>query len=293
MKINTLIKNFTPDTYLYNLNITLTNAILDKFRDIKYVIMQGSNYRAKDFAEKLANTLLNIDNRFFTLINLTGTNSFVAYRVDDVLCVSHGMGNTSILTFLHNITKVLYYAGNTDLEYIRVGTSGGIGIPPGSVVLTNTAYMPNLIAGYTISAIGNDIIYPTNMNKQLNQLILMAQPSNLAFRILEGNTIAANDFYLGQARMDGAIKPKFDLKKRQEYFEKIKALNILNFEMESTGLASFCNRAEIPATQIATTLVNRELGDQVSISPEQLAEYSNHAQLVAINYITAVKNNLI
>ena len=69
--------------------------------------------------------------------------------------------------------------------------------------------------------------------------------------------------------------------------KKIKQLNILNFEMESTALASFCNRAQIPATMIAVTLLDRMLGDQIIVSPELLAKYADHAQTVAINYLKA------
>jgi uridine phosphorylase len=193
---------------------------------------------------------------------------------------------------LHNLTQVLYFAGNSDLEYIRIGTSGGIGVEPGSVVLTDTAYMPNLIAGYKVSALGKDIIYPTVMDKVLNQKILQAQHQSTSFKLLVGNSIAADDFYLGQARFDGAIKPRYTIESRNSYFEKIKVLNILNFEMESTGLASFCNRAQIPATMIASIIINRLNGDQVTISTETLNKYSDHSQEVAINYVLCNQHNL-
>ena len=126
------------------------------------------------------------------------------------------------------------------------------------------------------------------MSTALNDRILKAQPKEQKFKLLIGNSIAADDFYMGQARFDGVVKPKYDEAKRRAYFDKIKALNILNFEMESTGLAAFCNRAEIPATMIAVTLLNRMEGDQVSASSETLAMYSERSQQVAINYLASM-----
>ena len=290
MKINDLIKNTPDSACLYNLNLSLNETTLKKFYGIKYVIMQGSPLRTHTLAEKIAGLFLNIDSNFFTPVTLFKTQTFVAYRIDDILCVSHGMGNSSITTLLHNLTKVLYLAGNTELEYIRVGTSGGIDIEPGNVVLTKTAYMPNLIAGYKVSAIGKDIISNT-YEPWLKKRILAAQPPGLGFNVLEGNTITADDFYLGQGRFDGAIKPKYDLNTRNAYFLKVKGLGILNFEMEATGLASFCNRADIPATMIAVTLLNRLLGDQVKESADKLAQYSENSFVVVLNYLNSIKNN--
>ena len=49
-----------------------------------------------------------------------------------------------------------------------------------------------------------------------------------------------------------------------------------------SAMGAFCNRAEIPATMIAVTLLNRFKGDQVSSTPEQLAEFSDRSQSVVI-----------
>jgi uridine phosphorylase len=40
---------------------------------------------------------------------------------------------------LHEITKILDYAGATEVIYIRIGSSGGLGLEPGTVVITETA----------------------------------------------------------------------------------------------------------------------------------------------------------
>lgn len=285
MIINEFLKDHSLNAYLYNINLTLSEKELEQFSGISYVCMQGSPVRAKDFAGKLARMLWGLNMANFEPKNMLKDSAFHCYRVGNVLSVSHGMGTASMLTLLHSISTVMYFAGNHDIEYIRIGTSGGIGIESGSVVLTDTAYMPDLVAGYKVSALGRDVVYPTGMSIVLNNKILAAQPTTLEFKVLSGNSIAADDFYLGQARFDGVLKPSYDAEKRRQYFAKIRQLNILNFEMESTALASFCNRAEIPATMIATTLVNRMESDQVTATPEELVKYSDRSHIIALNYL--------
>lgn len=282
MKINEL--NIGKN-YLYNFNMVITKQILNEFRGIKYVCMQGSSDRSLEFAIRLAKSFLKIDVKYFVPVNLLPTSKYKCYRVGDILSISHGMGNPSILSMLHDLSILMYFAGNYNCEYIRIGTSGGINIVPGTVVITKQAFMPNLVAGYKMSPLGRDIIYPTNMNLQLNARIIKAQPHDLGFKILEGNSIAADDFYLSQCRFDGAISPSYDEMNRKKYFEKIKELNILNFEMESTALASFCSRAEIPATMVAVTLVNRIEEDQIILTNDELEKFSLRSQEVILNYL--------
>lgn len=55
-----------------------------------------------------------------------------------MLSISHGIGNPSAAIILHETTKMLQYAG-VDLStvvFLRIGTSGGLGVSPGTVVLT-------------------------------------------------------------------------------------------------------------------------------------------------------------
>ena len=283
MNINPLLTH-RHENYLYMLNLELNAATLAQFSGVRYVVMQGSANRTQAFARQLATTILNINPNYFTPLDLTPTSHYSSYRVANILMVSHGMGNTSILGLLQDLTKLLYYAGNTQLEYIRVGTSGGIGLEAGSVVVTQQAYMPDLSPFYLMPSLAKTIQVPTNFNLALSQRIISAQPG-LPFKLILGNSIAADDFYLGQARFDGALNHQHSHAEQQAYFARAQALNICNFEMESTAMAAFCNRVNIPATMIAVTLLNRLLGDQISATPEQLNEYSARSQLVTTNYL--------
>jgi len=276
---------FMQEHYLYNLNIFINQEVIDKFHGVKYVCMQGSGDRAKALAQKLAKVTLGIEETYFTPQNLFKTAKFEVFRVGNILSVSHGMGTISIMNLLDDITKLMKASGNTDLEYIRIGTSGGINIAPGSVVVTDTAYKPDLTTGYPMTILGKEIIFPTQMDASLNERIIKAQPEIEQFNLYRGNSITADDFYLGQCRFDGAIKPRYDENMRQKYFKKIMALNIYNFEMESTAIASFCSRANISASMIAVTLIDRLNGDQVTATAEELDNFADRAHTVAINYL--------
>lgn len=284
MRINPFLKEI-DEKFLYLFQLELTPENLDKFRDIRYVIMQGSSKRAANLAKKLAKQVLAQDTRFFEPVNLVTTSNFAVYRVGSILAVSHGMGNVTIDALLHAVTKLLHYAGNKHFEYIRVGTSGGIGVEPGTVVVTQNAFMPNLAQYYTTYELDRQINIATGMNHELVERIIQAQPSDLPFSVVVGNSIAADDFYLGQCRYDGAMIARKDKEWRAGFFEKVREHNIRNFEMESTAMAAFCNKAEIPATMIAVTLLNRFDGDQINATAEQLSEYSDRSQAVVINYL--------
>jgi len=171
MKINPILEN-NPEKHLYLFDIELNQQTLEQFSGINYVIMQGSSKRSEVLARKLADKVLKIDSRFFKSVNLVNTSDYAVYRVGNILSVSHGMGNVTIDALLHAVTKLLYYAGSHNVEYIRVGTSGGIGVEPGTVVVTKNAYMPNLAPYYTTYELGQRIDTPTNLDHKLVERIL-------------------------------------------------------------------------------------------------------------------------
>lgn len=51
------------------------------------------------------------------------------------------------MVILHETLKLLHYAGATDVSFYRIGTSGGLGLEPGTVVLT-TSSMNALLEPY-------------------------------------------------------------------------------------------------------------------------------------------------
>ena len=49
------------------------------------------------------------------------------------------MGNPSISILLHELAKMLEYSGATDYCFFRIGSSGGLGVPGGTVVISDSA----------------------------------------------------------------------------------------------------------------------------------------------------------
>lgn len=44
-----------------------------------------------------------------------------------LLVFQHGMGTPSLSILLHELFKLIHYAGCKDVTFFRLGTSGGIG----------------------------------------------------------------------------------------------------------------------------------------------------------------------
>lgn len=49
------------------------------------------------------------------------------------------MGLSSISILLHEVLKLMYYAKVEDPVFFRIGTSGGLGVEGGTVVVSNGA----------------------------------------------------------------------------------------------------------------------------------------------------------
>ena len=58
------------------------------------------------------------------------------FKVGPVLSISHGMGVPSLSILMHEVIKLLWHAGVYDATFFRIGTCGGIGLDPGSVVVS-------------------------------------------------------------------------------------------------------------------------------------------------------------
>ena len=271
---------------LYHLGLKKTpqrlHQLQEMFGGVKYVCMGGSPERAMTFGNKAA-VELGIPKSEGAIQAIGKTERCHMFVVGPILSISHGMGMPSISIFLHEVTKLLDYSGCTDVKFIRIGTSGGVGVEGGTVVITENAINAKLEPKHTKTMLGKDHSFPTQLNGPLAQDLLAASEG---IETVMGNTMGTDDFYEGQGRRDGALKPPYSIQDRMEFLQKIHdQAGVRNIEMESTEFASFCNRAGIPGAIVCVALLNRLKGDQVESSPEQLAQYSDNAQAVVINYI--------
>ena len=116
--------------YLYHLGLTKHDA--EHYRDIKYLVIGGTNDRMTKFAYQIAQEL-GLQEKHVESVGMH--KRYVIYKVGPVLVCSHGMGGPSISILLHEIGKLLKYAG-ADCVWLRIGTCGGLGVEGGTLVLS-------------------------------------------------------------------------------------------------------------------------------------------------------------
>jgi len=266
---------------LYHLGLDTTQD-LSIFKDVKFVCMGGSAVRAASFAEDLRK-------RFTPDVEgppqpVGKTERYHIYKVGSILSASHGIGMPSMLIMLHEVAKLLHYAGATNVQYIRIGTCGGIGSEPGTVCVTTAGCIGTLEPVYEAIELGERKKYSAAVDSALVERLIQVA-GELKIPAVSGMTMGTDDFYEAQGRLDGALRPSFTEADKMAFLKKAYDAGVRNIEMESTAFAAFCQRAKIRGGIICAALVNRLNGDQVTSTPQQLGEYSLHAQTVVSEYM--------
>ena len=80
-----------------------------------------------------------------------------------------GFGCLSIA--LHEVVKLLHYAEATDVSLIRMGTSGGLGVEPGNVILTKNGYDATLQEGYEVTTAGKKTRFPSPSGENSRDIV--------------------------------------------------------------------------------------------------------------------------
>nr|KAF6320304.1 uridine phosphorylase 1 [Myotis myotis] len=214
----------------------------------------------------------------------TGTDRFVMFKVGPVLSVSHGMGVPSMAIMLHEVLKLLYHARCSGVTAIRLGTSGGIGLEPGSVVITRQAVDACFKPEFEQLVLGKRVVRGTDLDAGLAQELLQCSADLGEFPTVMGNTMCTLDFYEGQGRLDGALC-SYTEQDKQEYLRAAHAAGVRNIEMESSVLAAMCSACGLPAAVVCVTLLDRLRGDQVSSPHDLLAKFEQRPQRLVVHFI--------
>lgn len=277
-------------------DLTLKGKDLVKlFGDVRIVCMGGSANRMEHFAQRIATEIPEFGVDPKKLSPIGKTERFTLHKVGPVLSVSHGMGIGSIRVLLHELTKLLYYAAKSTrgildrVEYIRIGTSGGIGAKIGQVVLSTRAIHPRTLTPVDeIYRMGETHQFPAEFDAALRARIVAAQEN---LDVVTGDTLTSNDFYEEEPNLFGALDAGYGKTEQREWVEKLKHLDIKNVEMEAAALAGFCGRAVIPAADVCAVL--DRMGERVTATVEEMARYSDRAQTVVIRYLRSRLPDLI
>uniref|UniRef100_A0A8D0EEJ3 Uridine phosphorylase n=1 Tax=Salvator merianae TaxID=96440 RepID=A0A8D0EEJ3_SALMN len=263
---------------LYHLDLgTKTHNLPAMFGDIKFVCVGGSPNRMKAFAQFMHKELgLEGDGKDIKDI-CAGTDRYSMYKVGPVLSISHGMGVPSISIMLHELIKLLHHAKCCDVTIIRIGTSGGLGIEPGSVVITDIAVDSFFKPQFEQVILDNVVVRSTELDRDLAEELLEYSRECKDFPTLLGHTMCTYDFYEGQGRLDGALC-SFSHEKKLEYLKRAYNAGVRNIEMESTVFAAMCRLCGLKAAVVCVTLLNRLEGDQIRAPHEVLVEYQQRPQ---------------
>ena len=288
------------DDFLYHLGLNPKGEDMSRlFSDVKFVCLGGRRHLITEFAETVADELGDtsaVQIPYGMRPSTIGkTDRFTMYKVGPVLISSHGMGQPSMSILLHEVAKLLSYAGAQDPIFIRLGTSGGIGVDPGSVVVTTEGVNGYLKSEYELPILGKRVVRPAIFQPEVVESIVEAakirpetRSMSKAGRIVPGKTMAADCFYEGQGRLDGAIC-EYSPDDKMEFLRQAHAAGVRNIEMESLQFGAFTHRLGIRAATCCVTLLNRLEGDQVRSTPEQLHEWDQAPGKVVLSYI---KNEL-
>ena len=273
--------NGDPDC-LYHFGILQTRAELrEQFGDVRFVCMGGTAHRMESFARLLQNKFEITE----PIVDLAAKGQrYAMFKVGSVLSVSHGVGSPSFIVALHEIVKLLEYASCKDVTFFRLGTSGGIGVQPGTVVVSTGAVSDTLEECYDFRVLGKIVKRPCILDQELAQSLVDFGATLPNVRVVPGKTMGASDFYEAQGRLDGAIC-EYSARDKAAFLQTLKERGVVNIEMEAAMFSAFCNHLKLRAAIVCVTLVDRLRGDQISTPKSVLLEWQDAPMTVVAEYI--------
>lgn len=274
------------DVY-YHFGVSSQDAILEPLRGVKAVIMAGSAGRIKEFAQQWSEI-----NGDAEIVCFPKEDRFVTRYTAGVLFASHGMGMPSASIATQELMRMLFFLKGGELDamddvfWARVGTSGGVGLPGGTVVVSTEGLMADL-KPYRVLQGGEGNYWFDGRFPQESCDAILAANIDADFDVQVGKTVAGNEFFLEQFRLDGAICMESPASK-MAWLEWIHENGVRNIEMEGAMLAGYLNHWGFSKFgMICCTLLNRLDGDQVTSSPAQLHKYSEDSGVALFNYLRA------
>lgn len=281
------VLNGSHEDVYYHFGVSSSDPVLDKLADVRAVIMAGSGGRIKEFAQRWS--------------ELNGGSEIVAFPKEDrfvtrysagVLFASHGMGMPSASIALQELMRMVFFLKRGDLAamdevfWARVGTSGGVGFPGGTVVVSSAGLMADLKPYRVLNGGTGEYWFDGHFPAATYQAIIAAN-AGVDFPIVSGKTVAGNEFFLEQFRLDGAICLETP-ETKMGWLRWLHDNGVANIEMEGAMLAGYLNHWGFSKfAMICCTLLNRLDGDQVTASPEQLHKFSEDSGVALFNYLAA------
>ncbi|KAK3786508.1 hypothetical protein RRG08_039154 [Elysia crispata] len=278
---------------LFHIKVPLDDhETLKEFSNVKFVCIGGTPGRVRLLAEKLS-TELNLGKEKDTgdgpehhFDFSFSTERYSGYKVGPVFCVNHGMGLPSVAILLHEVFKLLQAAGCSGVTLIRVGTCGGLGVEPGTVVVSSGSLTAGLKEVYVTSALGQPVELPVAVDQDLVKEISACASSAEGddFKVKVGKTYCAEDFYQGQGRLDGSFCD-YSKEDQLRFFNKLQSLGVCNIEMESAAVLAMAHKVGVKAAVVCVVLVDRLKCDLPLLTVEEMKRIENYPLQLIIRHI--------
>lgn len=276
-----------PDVY-YHFGVRSDEPIMGRMRELRAVILAGSGERIEKFAQRWSRERGDAE-----ILAFTKEDRFVARYCDGVLFASHGMGMPSASIAVQELMRMAYFLKGGDLEaldavfWARVGTSGGVGLPAGTIVVTTEAVMADLEPYRLLKGGEGEYRFDGHFPPDVVRGILAANEGS-GRPIVAGRTVAGNEFFLEQFRLDGAICMETP-ESKMRWLRWLDEHGVRNIEMEGAMLAAYLNHWGFRHfAMVCCTLLNRLEGDQVTASEEELHRYAENAGDALFAYLRTV-----
>ncbi|PVD37196.1 hypothetical protein C0Q70_04191 [Pomacea canaliculata] len=214
------------------------------------------------------------------------TERYSLFKVGPVLCASHGIGVASASVLLHELFKLIHLAGCVDVTLLRIGTCGGVGETIITVVILLLVFVsirPSL-PSYPRNVLGKPIERPVVADLDLVSELQACAKVGDHFPTIVGTTLCTDDFYEGQARLDGALC-SFTVQDKVTFLLRLRELGVRNIEMESAGVLALCHAVGIRAAVACVCLVDRLVSEEPKNKSDLLEEYQRRPQMLAVRFI--------
>jgi len=157
-------------------------------------------------------------------------------------------------------------------SFFRIGTCGGIGLPPGTVVVTEEAVDGRVRPVLDTIILGKVVSRKSKLDLGLAKNLVATGREEDQFMTVLGKTISTDDFYEGQGRLDGAIC-EYKEEDKMAYLQDVASKGVTNMEMEALVFAALTHLAGIRSAVVCVTLLDRLKGDQVTTPKEELTAW--------------------
>ena len=274
--------------FYYHFGIASSDPVLDALRGVRAVILAGSGGRIKEFAETWS-----LINGGAEIVAFPKEDRFVTRYTAGVLFASHGMGMPSASIAVQELMRLVFFLKRgdpgalDDVFWCRVGTSGGVGLPAGTVVVSSEGLMADLKPYRLLRGGQGQYWFDGHFPATTRDAILAANAGSADFEVVSGKTVAGNEFFLEQFRLDGAICLE-TTETKMDWLRWLDDNGVRNIEMEGAMLAGYLNHWGFPRfAMICCTLLNRLEGDQVTATAAQLHKFSADSGVALFNYLRA------